>query len=427
MKRGRIVLIATLLWGCASESEVGPGAPGTYGDTEGVRWTNGNPDFAPAKAPLIIPLNKTVSGSMKDFGQDDNCFYASATGLKRFYEGLGAKPTLLPVNTPEKLIAALDGLAQQKTLYDRIIFLAHGAWDGPMFYQSKQIGCDWPAVTQDCPAASSTYTPQCIQMTEKQGQIHSQWHRQKSFLAYGLALSKVLASKGWIWVGSCNSATEGRSLFGATRYTDAMACATSRMTYGVATKTACWDVEDRVKKLEQGIKTPMIWRSNPANLPAQMLCLGESMPPFPPEYQCTKIEHCPAMNICDDYKCLAVECITDDHCSDKNICSSNKCQLVECVNNGHCPEKNICQTWSNKCEAVECVTNDHCPDKNICQTWSHKCEPVECVTNDHCTKGQVCNANRCESPSDSGPSLDVKSPAPDAGAPPSLDAGVPTP
>ena len=179
MKRSLFIPIAVLFAGCAGlggGEGVGEGEGGTYGDEEGVRWTNGNPDFTPAKSVLLIPLNKTESGAMKDFNQDDNCFYSSATGLKRFYEGRGAKATLLPVNKADTLIALLEGFAAQKKTFDRVIFLAHGGYDGPMFYQSKQVGLDWPVV----------------EVTEFQGDVHKKWHLQDYFLRYGAALSKVL-------------------------------------------------------------------------------------------------------------------------------------------------------------------------------------------------------------------------------------------
>src|SRR5512137_402889 len=190
MKSGLIALITVLLPACTADVTESQG--GTYGDTEGVRWIDGNPDFTPAKSALLIPLNKTESGALKDFNQDDNCFYASATGLKRFYEGLGTSATLLPVNKADTLIAALEGLAKQKKVYDRVIFLAHGGWHGPMFYMSKQVGLDWPVV----------------EVGEFQGDAHKEWRLQEYFLRYGAAINKVLSSKGWIWVGSCNSSTE---------------------------------------------------------------------------------------------------------------------------------------------------------------------------------------------------------------------------
>jgi len=257
------LVLAVALSGCTgSVSE----PPDLMGDDEGVRWTNGNPDFDPATSALIIPLNKTSTGLMSDFQPDDNCFYAAGNNLKKFYQARGATVRLLSVNTPEGLIANLETLIKQQKTFDRVIFLAHGGYDGPMYHRALQIGLDWPEVT----------------LKEREGQEHKAWYLQKAFLEVGALLNQVTNPTGWIWVGSCNAATEGHSLFGAKRYTDNMACATARMSYGVATKTACWDVENRVKKLEDGIKTAMLWRSNPANLPEEMLCYGEAMPEMPP-------------------------------------------------------------------------------------------------------------------------------------------------
>jgi hypothetical protein len=269
MKRNTIwawlAAAAVVLWAATALMMVTGCGPAEFDDFEDPQqiWPGGKADFTAAQSVLLIPLNHRESNSTADFESDDNCFYDSAMKLKSFFNARGASARVLITNTPDYLAQKLDEYAGQGVKFDRVIFISHGTSNGPTFCcgYAPQIGWDFP----------------------KRGGSH-QYVNQSYLHTFGEKLNAVTRADGWIYVGACNAGTDGTSIegFSGMKFIDVISCKSGRVTYGVATKTACWDVVDRVKKLEQGISTSMLRRSSPQTLPEELVCYGETLPPPPP-------------------------------------------------------------------------------------------------------------------------------------------------
>ncbi|MBL4637267.1 MAG: hypothetical protein JKY56_25655 [Kofleriaceae bacterium] len=216
-----LVLALTLLGGACAE----PDANDNLGDDD-------KGDHAiKARKVLIMPINNQPSNSPSDFGSDDNCFYDNALILRDWYrDEKDAEVTFLSVNTPDFALAKMKELEAADALFDRIIILGHGSGNGPGFC------CDYlPQPGNDFPSQDDRYGQENIDYMQD---------------FYG-TMGQITDPAGWIYVGACNPGIE-TTFEGFDNFLQAMSCISGRTTLGTATKTACWDVTDRLKRLDGG-------------------------------------------------------------------------------------------------------------------------------------------------------------------------------
>ena len=182
----------------------------------------------PGKEILLVALNDVESNSPSDFESDDHCFLDNARELAKWYAGYGAGTTVLSANTAPSMVERLEYWKTLDVQFDRIILIGHGTGNGPLFCcgYSPQPGWDYP------------------NQSDKAGDENLRY-----FEDLGKALGDVTSPDGWIYVGACNPGQE-TDLPGFDNYLEALACVSGRDTLGTNTKTACWDVTRRIKRLE---------------------------------------------------------------------------------------------------------------------------------------------------------------------------------
>lgn len=184
-----------------------------------------------ARKVLIMPINDQESNNPADFSSDDNCFYANGIKLRDWYrDEKGADVTFVSINTPDFALEKMKELEGQEALFDRVILLGHGSGNGPAFC------CGYlPQPGNDFPNQSDKYSDENIEY------MHD---------FYG-TMGQITDPEGWIYVGACNPGVE-TDFDGFNNFLEAMSCVSGRTTLGTATKTACWDVTDRLKRLDGG-------------------------------------------------------------------------------------------------------------------------------------------------------------------------------
>ena len=177
---------------------------------------------------LVAINNNTDSENMADWDSDANCFYGNAVTIRDFYRKHNATANVHAVARPDKLFEVLRDYRDSGRQFDRVIVLGHGTPNGPVMCcdYGPQIGLDWP------------------QQDDRLGAMNIE-----SLEQYGILLNKVLKPEGWIYVGACNPSKQA-DFDGLGTYLDVLSCVSGRHTYGTNTKTACWDVTDRIKALE---------------------------------------------------------------------------------------------------------------------------------------------------------------------------------
>ena len=115
---------------------------------------------------------------------------------------------------------------------------------------------------------------------------------------------------------------------------------------------------------------------------------------------------CPAGLSCQGFTCVPdePECFSDEECFDvmgaPAICDEGRCVEVECVFDGQCPPNFTCDLETNSCQlAVECVRNTDCRPGEICQDGQCVEEVGDCLRDNECGADQICEENACVAPS----------------------------
>jgi hypothetical protein len=105
-------------------------APSKLGNLAGVlkdgATVEGKASFTRRRAALIVH-----NGSWED--RDERVFHGYAVRQATYYAGRGyVRRDLVLGNSWEAVIAALLAAGSQGRPYDRVVFIGHGGWDGPM-------------------------------------------------------------------------------------------------------------------------------------------------------------------------------------------------------------------------------------------------------------------------------------------------------
>jgi hypothetical protein len=194
---------------------------------------------------------------------DGNASDASAQELRRWYQSMGASAHYLKVaDTPDSLIAQLQGPQNRGKKYDRIILIAHGGVDGPIFAKYwDQIGLNWPNLPSDWA-----------------GHNHYGWgpppdetilSNRQALVDLANLLASVTNLDASIFVGACHSAagSNGTNIDpGSYTYIGLMACLTGRAVWGTSNTTAFDLVWRQVEDLDgpSHLVEPDLVRAEPA-------------------------------------------------------------------------------------------------------------------------------------------------------------------
>lgn len=250
-------------------------------------------DGLKTKRVLIL----SFSYDKPESGDDTACFYNGAKKLAAFYQANGATAEVIRISKepePEDVgvangrkrattfrfapaanyappetadppgavgvFAALKSLVQQKKTFDRVITLAHGGSDGFIFAsygkgtfaggeeqgQVTQIGWNWPN-DRDNPDGP---THGAFADSTRNRQVLIDENLRALSTLTGL-FRDITTPTGFVFSGGCDSGTRG-SIKPGYSFVDLMSQSTGKITYGTSTVSSCWDVFNRVVKLEGG-------------------------------------------------------------------------------------------------------------------------------------------------------------------------------
>jgi hypothetical protein len=217
------------------------------------------------KSVLLLPLQYRWSS-------DTNAFLDGALELRTWYRSKGATAYVVRLGLdPQTILDRLGELAAGGKKYDRIILLAHGGRDGPLWAQTwEQIGLNWPNAPpggpRPEPTGGFTYNDQPNPPEET---IRS--NRPALDQLLGL-LKSISVPGGFVYVGSCHSggdvskSSDVRSNLDPRRsFIELTACATGETAYGTSVTTSGQDVVDRVRGLETNVLVnPNLERADPS-------------------------------------------------------------------------------------------------------------------------------------------------------------------
>lgn len=201
-------------------------------------------DVGPAaKAVLLLPFQYREDGRITP---DEYAFADGAKQLEAFYEEGGAtvvRPTGSELTgDPESLFTYLRKLAGGKVRFDRIILLAHGGVDGPIWGDNYgQIGFDWPA-----PYPYDVSTEAFVRDANE-----SFANNHAKLAELGRLMHDVTTDHAVIYLGQCNPGQPTTWNSGGKTFVEAFACATGRKTAGRIHKTSAADAVAVVKRLER--------------------------------------------------------------------------------------------------------------------------------------------------------------------------------
>ena len=183
-----------------------------------------------------------------------HCFESNADSLGVWYRAHGAITQSVTMwGRPDSLFTILETAQSDGASFDRVITLAHGGVDGPVFDDGlNQIGLDWPNMGQGFYPRNNAGDP----------------GNQSALVKLGALLQAVTKPSGFVFFGQCRPANPSTIDFRYT-YLELMSCLSGRTTYGTVTISACWDITRRVEALDgpQAALTSELVGVNPANVP----------------------------------------------------------------------------------------------------------------------------------------------------------------
>ena len=179
---------------------------------------------------LLLPFPYTLY-----IGETTDCFLSNATALGVWYRAHGATTQVMTMgHTPDSIFTALESAKAGGAPFDRVITLAHGGVDGPLWDDGwTQIGLDWPDMGTKFPTRLNADDPV----------------NRAAIAKLGALLQAVTKPTGFIYLGQCQPGNTSE-IDPTYSYLQLMACLSGRTTYGTTTESACWDILQRVEKLD---------------------------------------------------------------------------------------------------------------------------------------------------------------------------------
>jgi hypothetical protein len=295
-----VVLLTPFATACASDPA------DAAGSSDAVVETHTRSSLA-GKRVLLIAFNYSQPG-------DANCFYANAEKLKRFYEKYGAAVEIHRVSKypdPERvsgftfapegnfrgdgnddgnpgIYSLLQDLSNAGRTYDRIVTFGHGGADGMAFDgygvgtergagQQLQIGWNWP---NDRNAPKGVHASEWADSKRASSVLLQE--NLAALQKLGTLLRTLLTPSGFLYLGQCDPGQKSNIDSKVFSYVQIMACVTGNQVYGTESKSACWDIYDRVATLEGGKSsdgvgrsTPSLSEADPTNLPKRIIACQE--------------------------------------------------------------------------------------------------------------------------------------------------------
>jgi hypothetical protein len=203
------------------------------------------------KNVLLLPLEYSDEGSV--------IFEYAAKALRGWYGSHGATVRLEQLGlSPDSVYSKLEALRGSK--FDRVVFLAHGGLDGPLWSKTwEQIGLNWPNAPPGGPRRHDDGSVSYLSMPDPPPEtIRS---NRAALDQLFVLLRDVTADDGFIYVGACHSAgrvdpNEGESVRLTSNvapevsFIQLTACATGRTTYGTRRTTSGENITANVQQLD---------------------------------------------------------------------------------------------------------------------------------------------------------------------------------
>ena len=195
-----------------------------------------------AGAVLLLPFEYLEDGKPS---ADHNAFADGARALAAFYKESANATVVRPkageVNgDPTSLYRYLEKLAKEPTRFDRVIILAHGGVDGPL-WDRGQIGYDWPEAYPDDRSTTELAAEGDTAVAKNFAKL----------VELGRLIRNITTAEAVVYLGQCNPGRKTSWDSGDRTFVEAMACLTGRKTAGRIGTTSATDAVTVVKRLER--------------------------------------------------------------------------------------------------------------------------------------------------------------------------------